>query len=98
MIKAPERIWAMAPGLGHLRRIGTYIDKPDEEYRTEYIRADLVEAAIKRALEGAAKAGERFDGPVSRSNFVNGQATASQQIMAAIRAIDPAQFIEGQRP
>lgn len=63
---------------------------------TDYTRTDIVraqiEAAVKRALESAAKCGCDFDGPVSRSDFVNGQATAAQQIMARISALDPAQF------
>ena len=52
---------------------------PNPDY-PEYIRADLVEAAVKRALEGAAGVTEVLDDPAP-----------------AIRALDPAQFIDGEK-
>jgi hypothetical protein len=54
---------------------------------TAYIRADLIEAAIKRALKGAAEAAYQWwdddDG---------------QELRDLIRALDPAQFIEEPKP
>lgn len=49
------------------------------------LKAELA-AARAAALEEAAKCCDAFDGPVSDSDFVNGQATAAQQIRAAILA------------
>ena len=73
MSEPPKRIWA---GKYH----ETWWQSKPHHQMTEYIRADLVEAAIKRALEGAAtRAYEdagRFDTP------------------DRIRTLDPAQFIE----
>ncbi len=43
--------------------------------------------AISRAA--AIAAAEVFNGPVSDSDFVNGQATAAQQIVAALRSLPP---------
>jgi hypothetical protein len=59
-----------------------------------YIRADLVEAAIKRALEGAAQACEdirqrQIMGPMPERVCFDQEQT--------IRALDPAQFIEEEK-
>ena len=84
MSEAPKRIWAMAPGLGHNRLIGTYVDRPDQEDRIEYIRADLVEAAIKRALEAAAE----------EASVCWMDGVPYPECEDYIRRLDPAQFIE----
>jgi len=58
--------------------VQTYGDLVSNPERRKYIRADLVEAAIKRALEAAyQKAADNI-----------------HHIPFAIRALDPAQFIE----
>ena len=68
-------------------------DNSDDPKGTEYIRADLVEAAIKRALEGAVLACEdlwiRADND-REEGYDEGLGAA----MESIRALDPAQFIE----
>lgn len=46
------------------------------------------DAALARAERGM-KACDLFDGPVSKSQFVNGQATAAQQIRAALAGDAP---------
>ncbi len=62
---------------------GGWWDATDDPKGTEYIRADLVEAAIKRALEGVVDVLED-EGWLGDS-------------MLRIRAIDPAQFIEEEK-
>ena len=59
-----------------------------EHHETDwnYIRADLVEAAIKRALEGAAN---MIRDGMDDSEWYNP--------VRAIRALDPAQFIEEEK-
>ena len=47
---------------------------------------DALRKALESEREECAKLCDAFDGPVSRSQFVNGQATAAQQIRARIRA------------
>ena len=46
------------------------------------------DAALARVERGM-KACDLFDGPVSKSQFVNGQATAAQQIRAALAGDAP---------
>jgi hypothetical protein len=87
MREAPERIWAD----GH-QAWGHYKWCIDD---VEYIRADLVEAAIKRALEGAAQACEdirqrQIMGPMPEKVCFDQEQT--------IRALDPAQFIKEPKP
>jgi len=55
-MSAPERIWAEAwwQGNAHFRRHDAG-DTDCEFPNTEYVRADMVEAAVNRALEWAAK-------------------------------------------
>jgi hypothetical protein len=66
--------------------VGYFVGKSPGEgaYVAEYIRADLVEAAIKRALEGVVDVLED-EGWLGDS-------------MLRIRALDPAQFIEEPKP
>jgi hypothetical protein len=48
---APERIWAKKVATGFRGAIGTWnVCEFDDDERSEYVRADLVEAAVKRAL------------------------------------------------
>jgi len=83
MSEAPKRIWADGN-----QEWGFYKWCIDD---VEYIRADLVEAAIKRALEAAAgKADLKLK---SRNCY-----TEAQAVSDAIRALDPAQFIEEKKP
>jgi hypothetical protein len=69
--------------------VGYFVGKSPGEgaYVAEYIRADLVEAAIKRALEGAAN---MIRDGMDDSEWYNP--------VRAIRALDPAQFIEEPKP
>jgi hypothetical protein len=94
-MSAPERIWAWG---------GSYPDHKDDDWfnasatsdadrgGSEYIRADLVEAAVKRALEAAAvKCDSR--GRDEKLNFGLGRATQNYyRARDAIRAMaaDPA--------
>jgi uncharacterized membrane protein YccC len=87
MSEAPKRIWA---GKYH----GTWWQSKPHHQMTEYIRADLVEAAIKRALEAAAQACEdirqrQIMGPMPERVCFDQEQT--------IRALDPAQFIEEEK-
>ena len=65
------------------------VTHPYDEDGVEYIRADLVEAAIKRALEGASRYHGRF---LMVKTSVDVEAVVASE--EAIRALDPAQFIE----
>jgi hypothetical protein len=75
MSEAPKRIWADGKPV-----CGSWSVAKDFDDDVEYIRADLVEAAIKRALEGVVDVLED-EGWLGDS-------------MLRIRAMDPAQFIE----
>ena len=103
MSEAPKRIWAFHDG----PLVGYFVGQSPGEgaYAVEYIRADLVEAAIKRALEGAAQsvdcacAGREAVLQCShRNNRLRwescGEANCLALEAADIRALDPAQFIE----
>jgi hypothetical protein len=85
MTEAPKRIWAFHDG----PLVGYFVGQSPGEgaYAVEYIRADLVEAAIKRALEGAAN---MIRDGMDDSEWYNP--------VRAIRALDPAQFIEEPKP
>ena len=67
--------------------VKSYADLVSNPERRKYIRADLVEAAIKRALEGAAN---MIKDGMDDSEWYNP--------VRAIRALDPAQFIEEPKP
>ena len=62
--------------------------------------ADLVKAAIKRALEAAAKKIATQRGTVygddspQTTKWINGNNSAVSSALTIIRALDPAQFIE----
>jgi len=62
----------------------------------EYIRADLVEAAIKRALEAAAA--EISPHPDHDKADWTEYAHHAHRLAQLIRALDPAQFIEEPKP
>jgi hypothetical protein len=92
MNKAPERIWLEAND-NFKEGIPPYPswndDEPDEykKQTLDYIRADLVraqiEAAVKRALDKAMMLDAKYFGGTGISHH--------------IRALDPAQFIEGDK-
>lgn len=87
--EAPKRIWADGKPV-----CGSWSVAKDFDDDVEYIRADLVEAAINRALEGAARACEdirqrQFMGPMPEKVCFDQEQT--------IRRLDPAQFIEGDK-
>ena len=89
MSEAPERIWADGTAewdSGSWGRDNEF-DEDVEYTRTDLVRAQI-EAAVKRALEGAAdeakEIADQYVGYMSR-------------IERAIRAIDPAQFVEGDK-
>ena len=77
MSEAPKRIWA--DGDYTWASGSWFLVKGHDD--VEYIRADLVEAAIKRALEEAM----RID-----AEYWKG----SSRVSALIAELDPAQFIE----
>jgi hypothetical protein len=84
MREAPKRIWADGN-----QEWGFYKWCIDD---VEYIRADLMEAAIKRALEGAAGQVAMFAEPGVSLDY------SLDDEIKAIRALDPAQFIEEPKP
>ena len=61
----------------------------------EYIRADLVEAAVKRALEGAAS----FLDEMALQNGYTKTPRGRTAIHYArkVRTLDPAQFVDGEK-
>jgi len=94
MSEAPKRIWAgnwlADVGETSIWDMGEWRDVPWPTVDVvEYIRADLVEAAIKRALEGASRYHGRF---LMVKTSVDVEAVVASE--EAIRALDPAQFIE----
>ena len=95
MSEAPERIWAWAWEIDTSR--GQWALNPSVGFdgEAEYIRADLVEAAVKRALEGAAS----FLDEMALQNGYTKTPRGRTAIHYArkVRALDPAQFIDGQK-
>jgi hypothetical protein len=86
MSEAPKRIRVWPDYNDHTTPVsadwtGGYWDNTDDPKGTEYIRADLVEAAITRALEEAM----RID-----AEYWKG----SSRVSSLIAELDPAQFIE----
>jgi hypothetical protein len=97
MSEAPERIWARVSPDWHCGETGEYFvggmfDAGHFKDGQKYIRADLVEAAVKRALEGAAA--EISPHPDHDKADWTEYAHHAHRLAQLIRAIDPAQFIE----
>ena len=69
--------------------VKSYADLVSNPERRKYIRADLVEAAIKRALERAAECADSW---IIWPTDCTG--SEPRRIAQEIRALDPAQFIE----
>ena len=89
MTEAPERIWVWWDDeydIGVVNKHGDPRYTPTEA--REYLPADLVEAAVKRALEGAADACGKPNGPWRVS---------AHNCRFAILNLDPAQFIDGEK-
>lgn len=86
MSEAPKRIWAFHDG----PMVGYFVGQSPGEgaYVAEFIRADLVEAAIKRALEGAAE----------ETSVCWMDGVPYPECEDYIRRLDPAQFIEEPKP
>lgn len=57
----------------------------DDAEHVAAVAAAHADARVREERERAARCCDRFDGPVSKSAFVNAQAIAAQQIRAAIR-------------
>lgn len=91
MSEAPERIWAFPKNDWFNAGASTYKIKAAGAKDVEYIRADLVEAAVKRALEGAANCLLMFSEPGVALDY------SLKDEIEAIRSLasDPAQFIDG---
>jgi hypothetical protein len=83
MTEAPKNVFVKMTE-GYESNWWGVVTHPYDEDGVEYIRADLVEAAIKRALEGVVDVLED-EGWLGDS-------------MLRIRALDPAQFIEEPKP
>ena len=114
MSEAPKRIRVWPDYNDHTTPVsadwtGGYWDNTDDHKGTEYIRADLVEAAIKRALEGAAQSVDcACSGKETvlqcghRNNRLRWESCGEANCLALeavdIRALDPAQFIEEPKP
>ena len=82
MSEAPKRIWAFHDG----PLVGYFVGQSPGEGAnvSEYIRADLVEAAIKRALKGAAE----------EASVCWMDGVPYPECEDYIRRLDPAQFIK----
>jgi len=93
MSEAPERIWAWAWEIDTSRGQWTLNPSIGFDGEAEYIRADLVEAAVKRALEGAANCLLMFSEPGVSLDY------SLKDEIEAIRSLasDPAQFVDGER-
>ena len=92
MSEAPKRIWA---GKYH----GTWWQSKPHHQMTEYIRADLVEAAIKRALEEAASLAQNaYLVPPDGGSPTEVEEAVCLAAADYISALDPAQFIEEPKP
>lgn len=111
MSEAPKRIRVWPDYNDHTIPVsddwtGGYWDDTDDPSGTEYVRRNLtytradMEAAIRRALEGAAKKiatqrGTVYDDDSPETmKWINGNNSAVSSALAIIRALDPAQFIE----
>jgi hypothetical protein len=90
MREAPKRIWADGN-----QAWGFYKWCIDD---VEYIRADLVEAAIKRALEGAASLAQNaYLVPPDGGSPTEAEEAVCLAAADYISALDPAQFIEEEK-
>ena len=70
--------------------IAMYFDASDDEEFLQNCSKDIRQAR-REAYEKAAKSCDRFICPVSKSEWVNGQSTAAQQIRASIRDLAEAE-------
>ena len=92
MSEAPDRIWADGNAewdSGSWGRDKQY-DEDVEYTRTDLVRAQI-EAAVKRTLEGAAEHLSMFAEPGVMLDY------SLDDEIKAIRALDPAQFIDGDK-
>lgn len=90
MSEAPKRIWADGD---YTWAAGSwFLVKGHDD--VEYIRADLVEAAIKRALEGAAEAVADYPRAAPEYDEWKLYDEQIEHAQRNIHALDPAQFIE----
>jgi hypothetical protein len=103
MSEAPERIWIEDP-----EEMVPYFYEESELHEVaapvlEYTRTDLVqakvEAAVKRALEGAAEKIIAMRGPVDvpRTDKAVVFDGACEMCIGIIRALDSAQFVQGDK-
>lgn len=96
----PERIWAFEPDI--FDNCSLWQDQPSPKGDTkEYILMDAhraeVKAAVKRALEGAAGVANSYNqDPYPQTEFDRGWACSAGSVCEAIRALDPAQFVDGE--
>jgi hypothetical protein len=67
-----------------LRGTPLYYGHGEESDLPEAAAAEI--AALRARVAAGLAACDRFDGPASGSEFLNGQATAAQQIRAALRS------------
>ena len=94
MSDAPERVWLCPDDEEWIT--GSWDRAPDGlPNEATYIHEDAhraqIEAAVKRALEGAASAVDRQSARVDGTPYSVGGRVFSD----AIRALDPAQFVDG---
>lgn len=96
MSEAPKRIWAWWNDDYDVGVVSKHGDKryiPHEA--REYIRADLVEAAIKRVLEEAASLAQNaYLVPPDGGSPTEAEEAVCLAAADYISALDPAQFIE----
>lgn len=95
MSEAPKRIWA--DGDYSWATGSWFLVKGHDD--VEYIRADLVEAAIKRALEEAASLAQNaYLVPPDGGSPTEVEEAVCLAAADYISALDPAQFIEEPNP
>ena len=91
MTDHPDPVETLAQALwdAYTRSMHDFAAEAVAETLLAQITPALVAEAVAKEREACAAVCGTFDGPVSRSQFVNGQVTAAQQIRAAIRARTP---------
>ena len=96
MSEAPERIWAFEPDI--FDNCSLWQDQPSPKGdTTEYIRADLVEAAVKRALERAAGACVLSGQDLAEGDWGPEGRDMAVMLERRILRLNPAQFVDGEK-
>ena len=97
MREAPERIWAFPKNDWFNAGASTYKIKAAGAKDVEYIRADLVEAAVKRALERAAGACVLSGQDLAEGDWGPEGRDMAVMLERRILRLNPAQFVDGEK-